>query len=147
MGKTQYDVGKSWEDKIIDYYNSKDYYVYKIPTLVGGTVFDIIAIHKGAVLCIECKHIKGDKLYFEGSGLKKKKDEIDHFINASKTNLYLYVYSDKKGIFWISWPDAREKLINRGYLKTSDMIPAVLEPVEVKKNGRKKQQPCNLRCN
>ena len=127
MSKTQYDVGKSWEDRVIDYYNKKGYFVYKIPTLIGGTVFDIIAIHKGAVLCIECKNIKGSKLYFESSGLKKKKDEIDHFVNASKTNLYLYVYSDKDGAFWITWPDAREKLIEKGYIKTSDMFKAVVD--------------------
>lgn len=127
MGKKQYDVGKSWEDKVIEYYNNKGYFTYKIPTLTGGTVFDIVAIHKGAVLCIECKHITGDKLYYESSGLKKKTNEIDHFINASKTNLYLYVYSDKKGIFWTTWVEAREKLKEQGYLKTSDMIPATIE--------------------
>ena len=119
--------GKNWEDKILEYYNNKGYFTYKIPTLIGGTVFDIIAIHKGAVLCIECKHITGDKLYYESSGLKIKTNEIDHFINASKTNLYLYVYSDKKGIFWTTWVQARELLKKQGYLKTSDMFKAVID--------------------
>lgn len=119
--------GKSWEDKILDYYNKKGYFTYKIPTMNSGTVFDILAIHNGACLCIECKHITGDKLYYEGSGLKKKTNEIEHFINTTGNNLYLYVNSDKDGIFWTTWRESGELLKQQGYLKTSDMVKAYIE--------------------
>ena len=119
--------GKNWEEKVLDYYHKRGYFTYKIPTLIGGTVFDIIAIRKGAVLCIECKHITGKKLYYESSGLKKKTNEIDHFVNSTKTNLYLYVYSDCEGIFWTTWVQARDLLKKQGYLKTSDMFKAVID--------------------
>lgn len=122
----QYEVGKSWEDKIIDYYNKKDYFTYKIPTLNGGTVFDILAIHNGACLCIECKHITGSKLYYESSGLKKKTDEIERFVNKTGNNLYIYVNSDKDGIYWTTWRNSGDLLKSQGYLSTSDMIKATI---------------------
>lgn len=119
-----YTNGKSWEEKVIDYYNKRGYFTYKIPTLNGGTVFDIVAIHNGAALCIECKHITGDKLYYEGSGLKKKTNEIEHFVDTTGNNLYLYINSDKDGIFWTTWRNSGELLKKQGYLKTSDMVKA-----------------------
>lgn len=121
--------GKTWEEYIVDYYNKRGYFTYKIPTMNGGTVFDIVAIHKGAALCIECKHITGSKLYYESSGLKKKTNEIEHFIDTSGTNLYLYVKSDKDGIFWTTWKRSGELLKQQGYLKTSDMVKAELVDV------------------
>jgi Holliday junction resolvase len=119
--------GKSWEDRVIDYYNKKGYFTYKIPTMNGGTVFDIIAIHNGAALCIECKHITGSKLYYESSGLKKKTNEIEHFINTTGTNLYLYVKSDQDGIFWTTWRNSGDLLKSKGYLETTDMIKAKID--------------------
>ncbi len=119
--------GKSWEDRVIDYYNKKGYFTYKIPTMNGGTVFDIIAIHNGAALCIECKHITGSKLYYESSGLKKKTNEIEHFINTTGNNLYLYVKSDQDGIFWTTWRNSGDLLKSKGYLETTDMIKAKID--------------------
>ena len=116
--------GKGWEEQILDYYHKKGYFTYKIPTLNGGTVFDIIAIRKGAALCIECKHITGSKLYYESSGLKKKTDEIENFITTTGNNLYIYVKSDKDGIYWTTWARSGELLKSQGYLSTSDMIKA-----------------------
>lgn len=121
-----YTNGKNWEDKIIEYYSDKGYFVYKIPTMNTGTVFDIIALHNGAALCIECKHITGSKLYYESSGLKKKTDEIERFVNKTGNNLYIYVNSDKDGIFWTTWANSGELLKSQGYLSTSDMIKATI---------------------
>lgn len=121
-----YKNGKNWEDKIIDYYNDKGYFTYKIPTMNAGTVFDIIALHNGAALCIECKHITGSKLYYESSGLKKKTDEIERFVHKTGNNLYIYVNSDKDGIYWTTWANSGDLLKSQGYLKTSDMIKATI---------------------
>ena len=126
MGIKQYKVGKSWEEKILDYYNKKGYFTYKIPTINEGTVFDILAIKNGACLCIECKHIKGDKLYYKGSGLLKKTDEIEHFINTTGNNIYLYVMSDTDGYYWTTWVRSSELLKKQGYLSTQDMFKADL---------------------
>lgn len=116
--------GKGWEEQILDYYHKKNYFTYKIPTMNGGTVFDIIVIHNGAALCIECKHITGSKLYYESSGLKKKTDEIENFIKTTGNNLYIYVKSDSDGIYWTTWANSSDLLKSQGYLKTSDMIKA-----------------------
>jgi len=116
----QYINGKTWEQEIIDYYNHKHYFVYKVPTENSGTVFDIIAIRKGSALMIECKHIEGDKLYFKGSGLYKKKDEINHFVDTTGNNLYIYVKSDTTGTWWTTWVKSREKLEKQGYLTKED---------------------------
>lgn len=124
MGKKQYVVGKGWEETVMDYYSNKNYWVYKMPTINNGTVFDIILVKKGASLFVECKHIVGDKLYYESSGLKKKTDEIEHFIKTTGNNLYIYVKSDKDGIYWTTWVRSSELLKTQGYLKTSDMIKA-----------------------
>lgn len=126
MGIKQYSVGKSWESEILDYYNKRNYFAYKIPTVNEGTVFDIIVIKKGGCMCIECKHIKGDKLYYKGSGLLKKTDEIEHFINTTGNNLYLYVKSDTDGCFWTTWVRSSELLKKQGYLSTKDMFKADL---------------------
>lgn len=125
--KVQYEIGKLWEDTVIDYYNSKGYFVHKIPTLNSGTVFDIIAIHNGAALCIECKHIRGGKLYYKGSGLGKKSDELDHFVNETGTNVYIYVYSDTDGAWWTTWKRSSELLKEKGYLEKSDCFPCEIE--------------------
>lgn len=133
----QYLNGKSWEQEVIDYYSHKNYFVYKIPTENAGTVFDIIAIRKGASLMIECKHIEGDKLYFKGSGLQKKKDEINHFVDVTGNNLYLYVKSDTTGTWWTTWVRSKDKLESQGYLKKEDCYPCNLSIPSVKgvKNG------------
>ena len=130
MGYKQYKVGKSWEEEIIDYYSKRGYFTYKIPTVNSGTVFDIIALRKGGCLCIECKHITGDKLNYESSGLKKKTDEIEHFINTTGNNLYLYVKSDKYGVYWTTWARSAETLKKQGYLTIGDMFKATLKDVE-----------------
>ena len=126
MGIKQYSVGKSWESEILDYYNKRNYFAYKIPTVNEGTVFDIIVIKSGGCMCIECKHIKGDKLYYKGSGLLKKTDEIEHFIETTGNNIYLYVKSDTDGCFWTTWLRSSELLKEQGYLSTKDMFKADL---------------------
>lgn len=126
MGIKQYKVGKSWEEEIINYYNKKGYFTYKIPTVNEGTVFDIIALKNGAALCIECKHITGNKLHYKGSGLLKKTDEIEHFITTTGNNIYIYVKSDAEGCFWTTWARSSELLKEQGYLSTKDMFKADL---------------------
>ena len=131
MGLKQYKVGKSWEETILDYYNKKGYFAYKIPTINEGTVFDIIVLRNGGCMCIECKHITGDKLYYKGSGLLKKTDEIEHFIDTTGNNIYIYVNSDTYGYYWTTWKHSSELLKKQGYLSIQDMFKANLDIPEI----------------
>jgi len=116
-------VGKSWEQEIIQEYYKKGYQPFKLATEIKGTCFDIIAIKNATVLCIEAKHITGDKLYFKGSGLSKKQDEINHFIKHSNTNVYVFVKSDVTGMWFDSWIRMYPKLKEKGYVMKEDCIP------------------------
>lgn len=118
----QYSVGKDWEDQVIEYYSKKNYFVYKVPTMNNGTVFDIIAIKKGSALLIECKHTETDKLYYKGSGLFKKRDELDHFVSTTKNNVYIYVKSDKTGTWWTTWVKIKPIFERKGYITIDDCI-------------------------
>ena len=62
MGLKQQVIGKTWEQEIIDAYYDKGWQPFKIPTEISGTVFDIILIKNSSCMCIESKHIQGDKL-------------------------------------------------------------------------------------
>lgn len=115
-------VGKSWEQEIISMYYDKGWQPFKIPTEIMGTCFDIILIKNSAVMCVEAKHIQGAKLYFKGSGLYKKQDELNHFIKHSNTNVYLFIKSDKTGCFWTSWLEAYPILKEKGYIDINDCI-------------------------
>lgn len=129
----QYQEGKKWEDRVIKYYSDKNYFVYKIPTMNSGTVFDIIAVRKGAALMIECKHIDSDKLYFAGSGLLKKRDELNHFVDKTKNNIYIYVKSEKTGTWWTTWVKALPIFEKKGYISAEDCFLCDLDNNEVKK--------------
>ena len=117
MGYKSYKVGKDFEEQIIDYYADRGYFVFKIPTVIQGTVFDIIVIKGGSALCIECKHTNSAKLNFVGSGLAKKEDEITHFVKKTNTNIYFYIKSEKlNGIYWTTDGRSWELLKKQGYL-------------------------------
>lgn len=122
MGLKQQKVGKSWEQEIMDAYYKKGWQPFKIPTENDGTVFDIILLKNSSSLCIEAKHIQGDKLYFKSSGLFKKQDEINHFIKHCGTNIYIFVKSDKTGCFWTSWLKAYPIFKEKGYITKEDCI-------------------------
>ena len=83
---------------------------------------------------IECKHIDGDKLYYKGSGLLKKTDEIEHFINVTQNNVYLYIKSDTSGTFWTTWEKAKNILKERGYITKEDCFPCNLNNLDEKEN-------------
>ena len=72
MGITQYKVGKSWEQEIMEKYSKQGYCTFKLPTDIAGTVFDIIAIRNNKAVCIEAKHTNTDKLGFTSSVLEHK---------------------------------------------------------------------------
>lgn len=116
MGAKQQKVGKEFEWEILDCYNEKGYFTYKIPTLNNGTVFDIIVVKGGSCLCIEAKHITGDKLYYKGCGIYKKRDELDRFVKRTNNNIYIMIKSDKLGYFWTTWIMAKPKFEDKGYL-------------------------------
>lgn len=116
-------VGKSWEQEIIHEYYKRGYQPFKLSTEIKGTCFDIIAIKNATVLCIEAKHITGDKLYFKSSGLEKKQDEINHFIKHCNTNVYVFVKSDKTGKWFDSWVRMYPKLKKKGYVSKEDCVP------------------------
>ena len=116
-------VGKSWEQEIINAYYKKGYQPFKISTEIKGTCFDIIAIKNATCMCIEAKHITGDKLYFKSCGLEKKQDEINHFIKHCNTNVYVFVKSDKTGKWFNSWLKIYPILKSKGYITREDCIP------------------------
>jgi len=115
-------VGKNWEKEIIDTYYSCGWQPFKIPTELVGTCFDIIMIKNSAVMCVEAKHITGEKLYYKGSGLSKKVDELNHFVRHCNTNVYLFVKSDKTGTWWTSWIAAKKCFDSKGYICKDDCI-------------------------
>lgn len=116
MGLKQQQVGKSFEKEILEYYAKKGFWTYKIPTEFGGTICDIILIKNSACMLIECKHITGEKLYYKGCGIYKKRDEIDNFVKKYNTNIYIMIKSDKLGVFWTSWINAKPIFESQGYL-------------------------------
>lgn len=116
MGKKQYEVGKSWEQEIMEYYNKKGFYTYKFPTDFNGTICDILVARGGACMFIEAKHTKSDKLRYKESGLYKKRDELNNF-TSKYSNVYIMIKSDKVGIYWTSWLKAKPIFEEKGYLE------------------------------
>ena len=128
MGIKQYIVGKSWEQKIMDYYSKRNYFAYKFPTEFGGTICDIVLAKNGGCMFIEAKHTTGDKLYYKGSGIYKKRDELDNFVKKYNCNIYIMIDSDKLGYFWTTWVRSKETFEKQGYLDLEkDCFKAVLE--------------------
>lgn len=128
MGLKQQQIGKSFEKVILDYYASKGYWSYKIPTEFGGTICDIIVARNGSCLFIECKHTTGSKLYYKGSGIYKKRDELNNFVKKYNCNIYIMIDSDKLGYFWTTWVRSKETFEEQGYLDLEkDCFKAVLE--------------------
>lgn len=124
MGLKAQSVGKSWEQEIMKTYYKKGYQPFKLATEINGTVFDIILTRSNQCLCIEAKHIQGDKLYFKGSGLMKKQDELNHFTTHTGSKVFLYIKSDKVGCFWTTWNIAYPLFKQKGYLDLlTDCIP------------------------
>ena len=122
MGLKQQSVGKQWEQEIMDVYYKKGYQPIKLATEINGTCFDIVLIRNATIMCIEAKHIKGDKLYFKGSGLSKKVDELNHFVRHCNTNIYVFVKSDTTGTWFNSWVNLYPKLKERGYVTKEDCV-------------------------
>lgn len=121
MGMQQYAVGKSWEEQVLNYYSGLGYSTIKLPTDLEGTVFDIIAIKRNNAVCIECKHIKNDKLYYKSSGIERKRDELDNFCSNGNT-VMIFVKSDKTGTFIIDWNLAKLIFRSKGYLTKEDCL-------------------------
>lgn len=122
MGLKQQKVGKSWEEEIMETYFKKGYYVEKRPTQNTGTVYDILVSRSGGVMFIEAKHIVGDKLYYKGSGLYKKRDELDNFVKKTNNNIYIFIKSDVDGRFFTTWVNAKPIFEEKGYIEKKDCI-------------------------
>ena len=130
MGLKQQQVGKSFEKEILDYYSHKNWWAFKIPTEFNGTICDIILAKNGAVMFVEAKHIVGDKLYYKGCGIYKKRDEIDNFVKKYNCNIYIMIKSDKVGYYWTTWVRSKETFEKQGYLDLEkDCFKASLEIV------------------
>ena len=94
MSIKQYEVGKSWEEELMDYYGKRGFYTYKFPTDFNGTICDIFISKNGGCMYIEAKHTKTNKLYYKGCGIYKKRDEIDNFVKKYNNNIYI-MFTDK----------------------------------------------------
>lgn len=125
-GKKSQQVGKQWEQELLDSYYKKGFQPIKLATEINGTCFDIVCIKDSTVLCIEAKHITGDKLYFKSSGLAKKVDEINHFIKHCNTNVYIFVKSDVTGMWFNSWLNLYPIFKEKGYVTKEDCIGFVI---------------------
>ena len=121
MGMKQYRVGKLWEQEVLNYYKKQGFSTIKLPTDLEGTMFDILAIKFNIVKCIECKHIKNDKLYYKSSGLYKKRDELDNFCSKGNS-VFIYVKSDVSGNFVIDWKKAKLLFEYKGYVRKEDGV-------------------------
>ena len=128
MGLKQQQVGKSFEKEILDYYASKNWWSFKIPTEFNGTICDIILAKNGGCMFIECKHTTEDKLYYKGSGIYKKRDELDNFVKKYNCNIYIMIKSDKLGCYWTTWVRSKDTFEKQGYLDLEkDCFKADLE--------------------
>lgn len=116
MSIKQYQVGKTWEEELMDYYNKRGFYTYKFITDYNGTICDILVSKNGSCMYIEAKHTKTDKLYYKGCGIHKKRDELDNFVNKYNNNVYIMIKSDKLGVYWTTWVKARPIFEKKGYL-------------------------------
>lgn len=116
MGVTQYKVGKSWEEELMDYYHKRGFFTYKFPTEFNGTICDLIIARNGSCMFIECKHIKHKKLYYKANGINKKRDELDNFVKKYNNNIYIMIKSDDLGIYWTTWLKAKSIFEEKGYL-------------------------------
>lgn len=125
----QQELGKRWEETIINAYAERGYFAYKIPTMNSGTVFDILVAKRGGVLMIEAKHLDEEKLWYEKSGLKKKRDELDHFVNTTQNNVYIYVDSEITGRWWTTWVKAKPIFEKQGYITKKDCAPLSLNNI------------------
>ena len=127
MGLKSQQVGKNWEQEIMDVYYKKGMQPIKLATEINGTCFDIVLIRNATVMCIEAKHITGDKLYFKSSGLEKKQDEINHFIKHCNTNVFVFVKSDKTGTWFQSWLNIYPILKQKGYVTKEDCCEVIVK--------------------
>jgi len=125
MGLKQYNVGKSWEQEVMEFYMKDGYSTFKMPTEIDGTVFDIIALKGNKAICIECKHTSTDKLYYKASGLEHKRDELDNFI-ANGNTIIIFIKSDKTGTFILDWENAKKIFNEKGYLVKEDCIEVMI---------------------
>ena len=116
MGLKQYEVGKQWEEELMDYYNKRGYFTHKFPTEFNGTICDILVAKNGSCMFIEAKHTKTNKLYYKGCGIYKKRDELDNFVNKYNNNIYIMIKSDKLGVYWTTWLQAKPIFEEKGYL-------------------------------
>lgn len=126
-GRKSQSVGKQWEQEIMDVYYKKGMQPIKLATEINGTCFDIVLIRNATVMCIEAKHITGDKLYFKSSGLEKKQDEINHFIKHANTNIYIFVKSDKTGTWFQSWLNLYPIFKQKGYVTKEDCVEVIVK--------------------
>ena len=126
-GRKSQSVGKQWEQEIMDVYYKKGMQPIKLATEINGTCFDIVLIRNATVMCIEAKHIIGDKLYFKSSGLEKKQDEINHFIKHCGTNIYIFVKSDKTGTWFQSWLNLYPIFKQKGYVTKEDCVEVIVK--------------------
>jgi len=121
MGLLSYKVGKSWENDILNCYQRKGYATFKLSTDIDGTICDILCIKNNGVISIEAKHIKGHKLYYESSGLKRKRDELNNYISKNN-NVYIFIKSDIDGEFMLDWKEAEKIFNEKGYVTVQDGI-------------------------
>lgn len=119
MGAIQQKVGKSFEDEVLSLYHKLNWYATKLKTGTGGTTFDILISKRNRCAMLECKHIKGDKLYYKGSGIYKKRDELDKML-STENDITIVVKSDTTGYFSQSWSYLKPIFESKGYVEKSD---------------------------
>jgi len=65
----------------------------------------------------------------------KKRDELNHFVERTGNNVYIYVNSEKTGTWWTTWVRAYPIFEKKGYIDINDCFPCDLNNKEEKKDG------------
>lgn len=109
MGKIQQEVGKSFENEMLEILKDKGYWATKLKTGNNGTVFDILAVKNNRAIAIECKNVTHKNSLRFTKEIEKKYDELYNYFEINN-NLYLAIRFDD-GIYFRRWDAAAGDLI------------------------------------
>ena len=121
MGLKQQQVGKSFEDEVMEVYTKKGYLCEKLKTGLNGTCYDINVSRGTNIMRFECKHTNSDKLQYKGSGIFKKRDELNRLYHKYNIDVFIIVKSEIEGCGWLNWSRALPIFESKGYLDFNDL--------------------------
>lgn len=119
MSKVQQATGKAFEDAILEFLKSNNYFTLKMGTGRMGTVFDVLSIKHDKAFAFELKTVaKGGKLSYTQE-LVKKTDELNRYSRCNN-NLYLLIDFKQHDICIITWRNALQLFKTQGFVMYYD---------------------------